>query len=66
MLFQDIEHNIILSIKEESKVIFKTLNISEKVFLLVLENIERQDLAKTQKYFIINTFQYSELQDMLS
>jgi hypothetical protein len=32
MLFQDIEHNIILSIKEESKVIFKTLNISEKVF----------------------------------
>jgi hypothetical protein len=48
MLFQDIEHNIILSIKEESKVIFKTLNISEKVFfLLVLENIERQDLAKT-------------------
>ncbi|EJE17365.1 hypothetical protein HMPREF9978_06220 [Staphylococcus epidermidis NIHLM015] len=45
MLFQDIEHNIILSIKEESKVIFKTLNISEKVFLLVLENIERQDLA---------------------
>ena len=42
MLFQDIEH-----IKEESKVIFKTLNISEKVFLLVLENIERQDLAKT-------------------
>ena len=46
MLFQDIEH-IIMSIKEESKVIFKTLNISEKVFLLVLENIERQDLAKT-------------------
>ncbi|OFU76536.1 hypothetical protein HMPREF3109_05035 [Staphylococcus sp. HMSC10B09] len=35
MLFQDIEHNIILSIKEESKVIFKTLNISEKVFLLI-------------------------------
>lgn len=33
MLFQDIEHNIILSIKEESKVIFKTLNISEKVFI---------------------------------
>ena len=33
MLFQDIEHNIILSIKEESKVIFKTLNISEKVFV---------------------------------
>ena len=47
MLFEDIEHNIIMSIKEESKVIFKTLNISEKVFLLVLENIERQDLAKT-------------------
>ena len=33
MLFQDIEHNIIMSIKEESKVIFKTLNISEKVFI---------------------------------
>jgi hypothetical protein len=49
MLFQDIEHNIILSIKEESKVIFKTLNISEKVFLLVLENIERQDLAKKHR-----------------
>ena len=45
MLFQDIEHNIIMSIKEESKVIFKTLNISEKVFIST-ENIERQDLAK--------------------
>ena len=33
MLFQDIEHNIILSIKEESKVIFKTLNISESFFI---------------------------------
>jgi hypothetical protein len=46
MLFQDIEHNIILSIKEESKVIFKTLNISEKVFLLVLEKV----LLQSKKY----------------
>ena len=47
MLFQDIEHNIIMSIKEESKLrSFKTLNISEKVFIST-ENIERQDLAKT-------------------
>jgi hypothetical protein len=52
MLFQDIEHNIILSIKEESKVIFKTLNISEKVFfLLVLENIERPRLSKNIEIF---------------
>ncbi|MDW4320417.1 hypothetical protein QI119_12625 [Staphylococcus saprophyticus] len=48
-MFQDVERNILLSINEEDNVSFKTLNISEKTFLLALENIARQDLAKKHR-----------------
>jgi hypothetical protein len=66
-LFQDVEHNILLSIKEEDNVSFKTLNISEKTFLLALENIARQDLAKNIELFynecfpVYGTTRYAEL-----
>lgn len=51
MLFQDIEHNIILSIKEESKVIFKTLNISEKVFFISTRKYRKTRLSKNIEIF---------------
>ncbi|HCY0818126.1 MULTISPECIES: hypothetical protein [Staphylococcus] len=66
-MFQDVERNILLSIKEEDNVSFKTLNISEKTFLLALENIARQDLAKNIEIFynkcfpIWGTTRYAEL-----
>jgi len=61
------EHNILLSIKEEDNVSFKTLNISEKTFLLSLESIARQGLAKNIELFysscfpIYGTIRYAEL-----
>lgn len=51
MLFQDIEHNIIMSIKEESKVIFKTLNISEKVFFISTRKYRKTRLSKNIEIF---------------
>lgn len=66
-MFQDVERNILLSIKEKNNVSFKTLNISEKTFLLALENIARQNLAKNIELFynecfpVCGTTRYAEL-----
>lgn len=67
MLKQDLVYNVLLSIKEEDSVDFKTLNVSEKTFLLALESIARQDLAENVELFynkcfpICGTTRYAEL-----
>ena len=67
MLKQDLVYNVLLSIREEESIDFKTLNVSEKTFLLALESIARQDLAKNVELFynkcfpICGTIRYAEL-----
>ena len=67
MLKQDLVYNVLLSIREEESIDFKTLNVSEKTFLLALESIARQDLAENVELFynkcfpICGTTRYAEL-----
>ncbi|KKI52979.1 hypothetical protein UF72_2459 [Staphylococcus equorum subsp. equorum] len=67
MLKQDLVYSVLLSIKEGESVDFKTLNVSEKTFLLALESIARQDLAENVELFynkcfpICGTTRYAEL-----
>jgi hypothetical protein len=52
-LLQDIVYKVLLSIREENSVDFKTLDVSEKPFLLALESVAGEDLAKKISKFQI-------------
>ncbi|MDW3862785.1 hypothetical protein QI060_05290 [Staphylococcus saprophyticus] len=66
-MLQDVVYKVLLSIREENSVDFKTLDVSEKTFLLALESVAREDLAQNIELFynkcfpICGTTRYAEL-----
>lgn len=52
-MLQDIVYKVLLSIREENSVDFKTLDVSEKPFLLALESVAGEDLAQKISKFQI-------------
>lgn len=52
-MLQDIVYKVLLSIREENSVDFKTLDVSEKSFLLALESVAGEDLAQKISKFQI-------------